>query len=207
MTSSKEPALQYRRCLWLLNTIYAHGPITREGIMEYWRDDDEANPYGTYEIPIRTFQKSLRAIEDYFGLTVYCNRRTNEYTVLGAKEAGMKRTRKVTMVDLASAQLQHPDVSSLPAQLFRIDVLEPEVERLREHPLCPEQREVSVDTETGNAIFEYFMKPSMQWYEAVRSLGIAVKVLYPQWLVDVIREDMQTIANMYWEDVEEKNEE
>lgn len=205
--ASKEPALQIRRCTWLINTIFAHGPITREGLMEHWRRDEFANPYGTYEIPLRTFQKTIRAAEDFFPVEIHCNRHTNEYTISGCKEAGMTHTRKVSTLDMPMARMQKPEISTLPVQLFRIDVLPEEVERLREHPFCPEQREVSVDPETGVTVFEYFMKPTMEWYEAIRSLGIAVKVLYPQWLVDVIRDDMQGIANMYWEDGEEKNEE
>lgn len=193
-------SLQYRRCAWMLNIINVHAPITRKEINRYWRDDQDANPYGELEIPLRTFQKTLRAMEDYFDITVRCNRATNEYSIEGGKLAGLSRTRKVTVVDLAARELQRMENVDAPIQLFRIDAIPEIAERLREHPICKEQREVKTDTPDGLAIFEYLMKPSVAWYEAVQSLGPCVKVLYPKWVADMLREDAQMVADMYNED-------
>lgn len=201
-------SLQYRRCAWLLNIINIHAPITREEINRYWRHDQDVNPYGETEIPLRTFQKTLRAMEDYFDITVHCNRATNEYSLEGGKLAGLSRTRKVTVVDLATRELQQWRNVDAPVQLFRIDVIPEIAERLRENPICKEQREVTTEEDTDVAVFEYLMKPSMVWYEAIRSLGPYVKVLYPNWLANMLREDAQMVAEMYDEEnytIMEKN--
>jgi len=192
--------LQYRRCAWMLNIINVHAPITREKINEYYRDDEDVNPYHEREIPVRTFQKTLRAIEDIFGVLIHCNRAFNEYSIEGGKVAGLSRTRKVSTIDIATREMRKWTDLDAPVQLFRIDAMEETAERLRENPICEEQREVSADEETGITIFEYLMKPTWEWYEAIRSLGAAVKVIYPKWLADLVADDAQGVANMYKED-------
>ncbi|MCQ2339211.1 MAG: hypothetical protein MJZ79_00285 [Paludibacteraceae bacterium] len=193
--------IEYRRIVWLLNTINVHQPITREDINYYYRHDDWVNPFERDEIPLRTFQKTLRQIEDSFkDIFVKCNRATNEYYLVGAKEAGLSKTRKVTTVDLAKRELQHWNESNnVPIQLFRIDATPDATERLLEHPICKEQKLVSTDKKTGISIFEYLMRPTWEWYEAIRSLGAAVKILYPYWLVELILEDVTGIKQMYEE--------
>lgn len=190
-------SLQYRRCAWLLNVINVHAPISREDINRYWRNDEDVNPYRTDEIPLRTFQKSLRAIEDLFNVNIVCNRATNEYHIEGGKLAGLSRTRKVTTVDMATREMKRWQDIDAPVQVFRIDSVPDMTERLLEHPICPEQRLVSTDEETGISIFEFIMKPTWEWFEAVRSLGPSVKVLYPNWLVELVHDDAQTIVETY----------
>lgn len=196
---SREPSRQYQRCLWMFNIIRTHGPISREAINERYRHDSEVNPYDDYEIPQRTFQKTIGAIQDFFKVNVHCNRHTNEYTIEGDEELGLSRTRQLTTIDLANIQTQRLHQKHIPVQVFRIDALPDTAERLREHPICREQQEVSSD-ENGVTIFEYIMSPTWEWYEAIRSLGAAVKVIYPYWLSELVREDAQGVADMYKEE-------
>lgn len=189
--------------MWLLNTINSFAPITREDINRRWYEDDSANSDREREIPLRTFQKSLKDIADYFEVDIVCNRSTNEYSVEGGKVHGLSRAREVTTIDLANKQMQNWETLNVPLQLFRIDALPETAERLREHPICKEQREVSVN-ENGIAIFDFLMKPTWQWYEAIRSLGAGVKVLHPYWLSELLLEDAQGVVDMYKEDKEDK---
>ncbi|MBQ0090346.1 MAG: hypothetical protein KBT27_13550 [Prevotellaceae bacterium] len=193
-------SLQYRRCCWLLNIINVHQPITRDEINNYWKDDGDVNPYRSSEIPLRTFQKTLRQIEDLFQVDIHCNRSSNTYSLEGGKKAGLSRTRDVTTIDAATREMHKwSEIESVPVQLFRIDATPDATERLLEHPICKEQKLVSTNKETGISIFEYLMKPTWEWYEAIRSLGAVVKILYPYWLVKFIHEDMTDIKRLYEE--------
>jgi len=192
--------LHYRRCVWMLNTINVHAPITKEKINEYYRDDEDVNPYHEREIPLRTFQKTLRSVEDLFGVIIHCSRSFNEYSIEGGKLAGLSRTRKVTTVDIATREMHKWNaLENVPLQVFRIDTTKEATERLLENPICEEQKLVSTDNETGISIFEYIMRPTLEWYEAIRSLGAAVKIIYPYWLVKLIHEDVTNTKEMYEE--------
>lgn len=74
-------ALAFRQYIWLADTIYSAGQITREEINRKWRDNDAINPDGHFEIPERTFHTWKHAIEDLFQIDITCDRRTGKYYI------------------------------------------------------------------------------------------------------------------------------
>ena len=77
--SKQSIALAFRQYIWLADTIYSAGHITREDINRKWRDNSLVNPDETLEIPERTFHNWKHAIEDLFELCIECDRRTGKY--------------------------------------------------------------------------------------------------------------------------------
>lgn len=74
-------ALAFRQYIWLADTIYSAGKITREEINRKWRDNDTINPDGHFEIPERTFHTWKHAIQDLFQIDIECDRRTGKYYI------------------------------------------------------------------------------------------------------------------------------
>lgn len=79
--SKQSIALAFRQYIWLADTIYSAGQITREDINRKWRDNSLVNPDETLEIPERTFHNWKHAIEDLFELCIECDRRTGKYYI------------------------------------------------------------------------------------------------------------------------------
>lgn len=76
---SKSQAYLFRRYLWLFETVMAYGPISFEEISRRWEAsalNDEGN-----SLPHKTFENHRRAIEEIMGADIYCDRRTNLYSV------------------------------------------------------------------------------------------------------------------------------
>lgn len=78
---SQSIALSFRYYIWLADTIYSAGDISREEINRKWRDNSLVNPEGNQGIPERTFHNWRHAIEDLFELTIACDRRTGKYSI------------------------------------------------------------------------------------------------------------------------------
>lgn len=81
----------YRRYVWLADTINSYGPITLRDIREKWAGSCLSD--GRDNLPARTFQRYLEAIETMFGIDVECNR-YNEYYIVNQDDffgGGMKK--------------------------------------------------------------------------------------------------------------------
>ena len=74
------PIVQFQRYVWLVNTLYSSGPITKEEIDRKWRFSYLNNNHENH-IPERTFYRDLRAIESIFGVEIKCNRSNNKYEI------------------------------------------------------------------------------------------------------------------------------
>ena len=73
------PVQQFQRYVWLVDTLYSCGPLTKEEIDRKWMNNTSANYSKTTSIPERTFRRDLRAIESIFGIDYKCDRATNRY--------------------------------------------------------------------------------------------------------------------------------
>lgn len=73
------PVQQFQRYVWLVDTLYSCGPLTKEEIDRKWMNNTSANHSKTTSIPERTFRRDLRAIESIFGIDYKCDRATNRY--------------------------------------------------------------------------------------------------------------------------------
>ena len=91
--AKQSTASLFRYYIWLVETIYAAGRISREEINCRWArsrlNSDQSN-----EIPERTFHNWKHAIEDLFEIIIECDRKTGSYYILNADEmnAGGIRT-------------------------------------------------------------------------------------------------------------------
>lgn len=75
------PVEQFQRYVWLVDTLYSFGPLTKEEIDHKWMNNTSANHGRTASIPDRTFRRDLRAIESIFGIDYKCDRATNRYHI------------------------------------------------------------------------------------------------------------------------------
>ena len=79
----------FQRLIWLVDTIYSAGHITREEIDRRWANsvynDEHASRYGE-----RNFHRHKDTIYEMFGIEIVCNRSTKEYSLasLGDMENG-----------------------------------------------------------------------------------------------------------------------
>lgn len=67
-------ALLFRCYIWLADTIYTAGHITRKEIDEKWARNTTLNHHGESCIPERTFHNWKNAIEDMFEIVISCDR-------------------------------------------------------------------------------------------------------------------------------------
>lgn len=70
----------FQRLIWLVDTIYSAGRITREEIDRRWSrsiyNDDHDAEYGE-----RNFHRHRDAVYELFGIEIVCNRTTREYSL------------------------------------------------------------------------------------------------------------------------------
>ena len=67
-------ALLFRSYIWLADTIYTAGHITRKEIDEKWARNTSLNHHNESHIPERTFHNWKNAIEDMFEIVISCDR-------------------------------------------------------------------------------------------------------------------------------------
>lgn len=76
----------FQRLIWLVDTIYSAGHITRDEIDRRWAhslyNDDHASEYGE-----RNFHRHKDAVLEMFGIEIVCNRRTKEYSLANLGDA------------------------------------------------------------------------------------------------------------------------
>lgn len=84
--AKQSTALSFRYYIWLADTIYTAGRITREEINRKWHDNNLVNPDEALEIPERTFHNWKYAIQDLFELIIECDHRTKEYYIENAED-------------------------------------------------------------------------------------------------------------------------
>lgn len=187
-----------------MNIIYFEGPITREEINSRWLEEKDLNPRREY-MPRRTFAKTIDAIRKEFHVDVKVDQ-YNSYTYSIEREniEGISINNPLTPLGVLKRQMKLWEDETVPQQMFRIDAAPEVVERLRRFPICPEQKVYSEDKETGIVTFAYYMRPTWDWYEKVRSLGGFVRVVHPYWLADLMRRDALSVANMY-KDAQDEN--
>lgn len=82
----------FRRYIWLLDTIFSAGHISKEEIDRRWAMNQSLNEEHESQIPERTFHRHRIAIEEMFGLIISYDRATNTYfienrEVLGARSS------------------------------------------------------------------------------------------------------------------------
>lgn len=75
------PVQQFQRYVWLVDTLYSFGELTKEEIDQKWMNNRTANHAKTTHIPERTFRRDMRAIESIFGINYKCDRSTNRYHI------------------------------------------------------------------------------------------------------------------------------
>ena len=82
----------FQRLIWLVDTIYSAGHITREEIDRKWEqshyNDMHESQYGE-----RNFHRHRDTITEIFGIEIVCNHTTKEYSIEGLDNNGGKRVR------------------------------------------------------------------------------------------------------------------
>lgn len=72
----------FNRYIWLVDTIYRHGPLPLKEINDRWM---RSGLSGGEPIPLRTFHNHRAAIQEMFDINIECDRRTNEYYIEDAE--------------------------------------------------------------------------------------------------------------------------
>ncbi len=83
--AKQSTALLFRYYIWLAQTIYSSGHISRKEINRKWANS-RINTDSTTEIPERTFFNWVHAIEDLFEIIIECDRKDGGYYILNADE-------------------------------------------------------------------------------------------------------------------------
>lgn len=82
----------FQRLIWLVDTIYSAGKITRDEIDHRWANsqynDDHDTEYGE-----RNFHRHKDAVLEMFGIEIVCNRRTKEYSLASLGDANGRGVR------------------------------------------------------------------------------------------------------------------
>lgn len=74
---------------------------------------------------------------------------------------------------------------------------------IRTLPLHHSQKEIETVRETstlennGHSLFEYYVAPTFDFIQELRSLGPEVKVIEPQYLADILRRNALQVADLY----------
>lgn len=86
----------FQRLIWLVDTIYSAGHISREQIDRRWAtsryNDDKDDEYGE-----RNFHRHRETIQQMFGIDIVCNHVTKEYSIEGLNEANKSGMRSWLM--------------------------------------------------------------------------------------------------------------
>lgn len=76
----------YRRYIWLINTIYSAGSISREEIEQHWLHSSQNDEHS--QLDRRTFFRDRDAIEEIWGIEIVCDRRTNRFSLRNMGDLG-----------------------------------------------------------------------------------------------------------------------
>lgn len=80
------PISQFKRYMWLVDLLHAHGALSKEEIDRYW-SRSSLNEQGESRIPKRTFQRMKNDIGSLFGIYIECLRsRGNKYALENADD-------------------------------------------------------------------------------------------------------------------------
>lgn len=80
------PISQFKRYMWLVDLIYAHGALSKSEIDYYW-SRSHLNEQGESRIPKRTFMRMKNDIGSLFGIYIECQRsRGNKYALENADD-------------------------------------------------------------------------------------------------------------------------
>lgn len=80
------PISQFKRYMWLVDLLHAHGALSKEEIDRYW-SRSSLNEQGESRIPKRTFQRMKNDIGSLFGIYIECLRsRGNKYALENAND-------------------------------------------------------------------------------------------------------------------------
>lgn len=84
--AKQSTAVSFRNYIWLADTIYSSGHISREDINRKWRANSFVNPDRTPEIPERTFHRWKRDIEYLFEINIEYNKGGGYYYIDNADD-------------------------------------------------------------------------------------------------------------------------
>ena len=80
------PISQFKRYMWLVDLLHAHGALSKSEIDYYW-SRSHLNEQGESRIPKRTFMRMKNDIGSLFGIYIECQRsRGNKYTLENADD-------------------------------------------------------------------------------------------------------------------------
>ncbi len=71
----------FRRYIWLIETLNRNDGVTFEDLDMIWRDDSVLNP-DEAPLPQKTFYNHLKAIKEIFGISIKLNRNDRKYRVV-----------------------------------------------------------------------------------------------------------------------------
>lgn len=86
-------ATLFNRYIWLIDTIYSAGHITREEINRRWARS-QYNDNQNEKLPERTFYRHKNAIQSMFGIEIKCNRFDDTYYIANTDEIEQDGVRK-----------------------------------------------------------------------------------------------------------------
>ena len=163
-----------------------------------------------------TYQSFARTDETQFVLHPYCLKVFKQrWYVVGwhepSKDVRIYSLDRIAKIEISQKKFKMPD--NFDAQeyfegsygVFRNDGVKVETVRLRANeeeraylrtlPLHVTQQEV--ETENDYSVFEYRLRPSFDFKQAILAMGANVEILSPQWLRENLRDQLSEMVKLY----------
>lgn len=194
----------FRRYIWLIELLRSYSTLTLEEIKDSWMHsslNDEKKPLAD-----RTFFNNIEAIREMFGISIACNRSTNEYFIDDEEDCGGGSIRTWLLDVLSREKLPCPtDVSPEMHISDMEDAVDVKLrvrsclrDYIRTNRLHSSQKEVETCGE--HSVFSYHLIPNCCFIQTLFSYIDSVEVLEPESLRREMREAVRRMEEMYKEE-------
>ena len=177
-------ALLLSRYIWLIDTIYSAGSISREEIDRRWCRSLLSE--GEMAIPERTFHRYKDAIQELFQINIAFSK-SRGYYIENTTDFDINEHFR-SFYGVSSISNAQPEIVQL-----RIDASQ--VKFFRTLPLHHSQEEI--ETTESYSVFQYYLVPTFELTKEILSNGPFIEVLRPLSLREEIKSKAKKMAEMY----------
>ena len=177
----------FQRLIWLVDTIYSAGHISREEIDRRWAtaryNDMHETTYGE-----RNFHRHRETVQEIFGIDIVCNHTTTSTD----KPFRLPKDFKPSLFFKGQYGV---DRSIREEQKIVVKVESYDANFLRSLPLHASQIEMKQDDQY--TYFSFYVAPTYDFIQELRKFGPSLEVLEPALLRDAFKKDSEKLMNLY----------
>lgn len=177
-------ALLLSRYIWLIDTIYSAGSISREEIDRRWCRSLLSE--GEMAIPERTFHRYKDAIQELFQINIAFSKSRGYY---------IENTTDFDINEYFRSFYGVSSLSNAQPEIVQLRVDASQVKFFRTLPLHHSQEEI--ETTDAYSVFQYYLIPTFELTKEILSNGPYVEVLLPLSLREEIQSKAKKMAEIY----------